>query len=381
MLFIAGAMAPLSISVTQIAYGFIALYFIYGCTKGIHSGVLRNIYLWLALLIAFAFFVTSMLGNAPSNSFKIYKTVLLPFIIILGYYLYSPFRLRIFAAGLLTGGAVSAVMALIKYIIAYSIYKYEISASGGIDSPVSYGNVIALIIVTGVIMVVFRFYKSRKEALYYVLMTAISFLGLVVSTTRAAIVPCVIVIIFLLIRCYGKKGTAASLAILCLCVLAVYLMPGLKFKVAHTVENFRNPSNPHTSVGWRLILWKESWRVFLENPLSGVGMHNLDVYLKAIPGREDVWKFSAAHAHSNLFQLLAEHGLIGFISVNILFVRLFWEQFRRFLAKNSYALMGLCLFFVYFVVGIPEYSLFDSELCMFFFMFTGFLLRAQTSDA
>src|SRR5207244_10743368 len=79
----------------------------------------------------------------------------------------------------------------------------------------------------------------------------------------------------------------------------------------------------------RVYIWKFGWKMFLDNPIIGVGQSNFPVRFghyegdERLYGRTRVWRA----AHSLYFTLLPELGLVG---VFLFFRIVFW--FRRYLA-------------------------------------------------
>ncbi len=372
-LYIAAFMSTLSISITQIMYGIIAVYFIYGAVKGYYNGLSRNPYFIMILIIAAVFLLTSLAGNDPARSFRKYKLVILPLTFVIGYYMCAGENMRKIFACVLAGAAISSIYGFIRGAVKYYQSEYFTSMAGAFASPVSFGNIMALVIVLGAGVFLFKLYKTTSERNFYLITLVISVAGILGTTTRGALIACFAGLFILLVSKYRVKGIVISLMIIIAGTLIILLVPSLKFKFTEALTKWNDPT---TSLGWRFVLWKESWRVFTEHPVLGVGLNNLHPYFQAFPVKYQ----SIAHAHNNVLHLLAEHGIVGFAAVCTLFVKLFYDQIRGVLQKNRYALVGAALFITFLVMGISEYSIFDSEICMLYFLLSGILLKAQQND-
>ena len=249
-------------------------------------------------------------------------------------------------------------------------YGLSVRSAGTFSCPVRFGNIMAMIGSIGLLVLLLRLYRSRREQIIYIAATLLVIFGLYTSTTRGAMLAYLVTIILIMLVVFRAKGIVLSLGIIFLAALAVLIVPFMREKLFETIFQWNDPS---TSFGWRFVLWRESWKVFMENPLLGVGFMNLSEYFKPLRN------YGVAHAHNNFLQILGEHGIIGFIAISMLYIRLAVEQVAGVLKKNGFALMGLSLSVVLFVAGITEYCVFDSEICMLFWFMSGMLIAAQQS--
>jgi O-antigen ligase len=88
--------------------------------------------------------------------------------------------------------------------------------------------------------------------------------------------------------------------------------------------------NADTSVGLRLSLWRASIRLFLDNPLYGVGKGHLEPALQKLAHSGLLISQAVnQHAHSDFFSTIAEMGSIGLVCLLILYFGLtyyFWKN-------------------------------------------------------
>ncbi len=127
---------------------------------------------------------------------------------------------------------------------------------------------------------------------------------------------------------------------------------------------FREDPDKHTSLGARLVMWRNSLLIFKESPILGTGMgdfknDSLMLFEKGLSYKND-FAVRQANAHNLYFQLLAEGGLIGLtLLVTAIFILPFkllhalWKSSEDRMLR-CYALSGLIgiLAFVWF--GVSE---------------------------
>lgn len=117
--------------------------------------------------------------------------------------------------------------------------------------------------------------------------------------------------------------------------------------------------NANTSIGSRLEMWKGAWRMFIENPLLGVGRANFHEGLNALIARKLVSPAVQIyyHAHNDILQALATQGLIGGAALAALYLaplRFFMQCWRCHDAAQPYALAGILLVLSYIVSGLTQ---------------------------
>ncbi|MSQ14487.1 MAG: O-antigen ligase family protein [Dehalococcoidia bacterium] len=72
----------------------------------------------------------------------------------------------------------------------------------------------------------------------------------------------------------------------------------------------------------RMALWQSAWYMFLSSPMTGVGVGNFDMLYQyfALP---DWSSYLLGHAHNYYLNLLAETGIVGFMSYIVFIVSIF----------------------------------------------------------
>lgn len=144
-----------------------------------------------------------------------------------------------------------------------------------------------------------------------------------------------------------KKNQQKKLRILGVSLVALFLLiftPFLNTPVSvlfQKIGNFPDPRNPFKHL-WerrltdpyafeRLLIWKDSIRMFLKHPIRGAGLGSYrEVYpeFKSISGIRN-----APYAHNEALHLLSEMGLIGFLLAVLLLAAIFREN--RILVREA----------------------------------------------
>ena len=119
---------------------------------------------------------------------------------------------------------------------------------------------------------------------------------------------------------------AAGVVVIALLIGAAGQHSGLQGRVA-TLGDASFQSNSE-----RMLMWQSAWNMFLDHPLTGVGAQNYEYQYQNHYISPLAKERGQMHAHSNIFQLLAEQGIVGFASFCLLFgmiLRRSWQGIRR----------------------------------------------------
>ncbi len=83
----------------------------------------------------------------------------------------------------------------------------------------------------------------------------------------------------------------------------------------------------------RMAIWQSAWNMFLDNPALGIGAGNFDVAYPfyALPG----WNTLPGHAHNYYLNMLAETGILGFVTYFLLMAGAFIYAGRLLWRKGS----------------------------------------------
>lgn len=117
--------------------------------------------------------------------------------------------------------------------------------------------------------------------------------------------------------------------------------------------------NFQTSIGARLELWRASWKMALEHPLTGVGTANFNRGLNDLITRGEINASvnSFYHAHNEILHALATAGLLGGAALALVYgapIVFFVRCLRRGDAAHPYALAGLLLVLSFIGFGATQ---------------------------
>ena len=157
----------------------------------------------------------------------------------------------------------------------------------------------------------------------------LSLAALIVNGTRGAWLAVFFLLLLLgatLLRKH-KKTIAVGFVILVLLIGISGQNSGLQGRRVATLGDASFQSNSE-----RMLMWQSAWNMFLDHPLTGVGAQNYEYQYQNHYISPLAKERGQMHAHSNIFQLLAEQGIVGFASFCLLFgmiLRRSWQGIRR----------------------------------------------------
>lgn len=218
---------------------------------------------------------------------------------------------------------------------------------------------------------------GRKKPVYLAL-TVLYLYSMVLSGTRASMLGylCMAPIALVLYVIYKKKNKSetagnqaekgwlmyvlyALLGIVgCVCVFV--LNPNLTDTITRTVKD-AGTSFTHFASG-RGAIWKHAWNAFQEHPLIGVGVSNyryVAYTTSVIDGQLVPDVYIAFIAHNEILDILANQGLLGFVTYLFLTVvmavnalRIFFDENSKYNKKYSYAIiLAMIAYFVNSMFG------------------------------
>lgn len=236
-------------------------------------------------------------------------------------------RSRFALAGWLAGAAVVSGLAVIQYLTRYQLHPYWVKANPHIvrshatlDDPNALGAYLVLGIGLSIGWLYLASTRRRVAWALCLLLTA----GMMTTMSRAAIggaalgtvlvlalVPAAVTRRQQLVRTGGRLALAALLAL---------VMVSAAFRVLTTERTRTQPTSeaelvlktfdPRESTDWvlrgRLAWWKAAAGMFIDHPVTGVGLGRYPRLLAEYGGGR-----SRENAHNLLLQFLAEAGLPG----------------------------------------------------------------------
>jgi O-antigen ligase len=199
---------------------------------------------------------------------------------------------------------------------------------------------------------------SYKLKIFYVVNIFVSFVFLILSYSRSAILTLGLTVTFILMF-FGKKYTKYLLIISLIIVLYFVFSFTTSIRISSSTgsENSNllynvilEPSN-----FTRIILNIAGFNMFLDYPIFGIGYHNFyNAYINYSYMPLDIPFFSRGNSviHSWLFTVLAEQGLVGTISFVIIIFAIFKKAYSiiKNNIMNEYKFYSISLFTLFFVI-------------------------------
>jgi len=115
----------------------------------------------------------------------------------------------------------------------------------------------------------------------------------------------------------------------------------------------------------RFIMWRESFKMIMENPFLGKGVNTfMDHFGQNYP------RFNASYAHNCYLQMWVETGIFSLISFLIFLIIIIGKAIVLFNVNNNYLLLGT----ISAIFGFLVYSFFDTPLyslqlsCLFWYL-------------
>lgn len=205
---------------------------------------------------------------------------------------------------------------------------------------------------------------NTKESLYYRILSALLFSGLILTKSRTAIALATILLLLFILKEYGRYRFLIKYA----AVIIVAFLAILTFlKTRSTVF-----------LGDRLNWWQAAISMFAAHPLNGVGWGNFgNCYLVYRPNIS----LNTLYAHNIVLQILAETGIPGLIAFGVLGTqnyRIYREQIRAS-NKNDLALCTLLAIGGFFLYNLLDYSFYIPAVQLLFWFCVGTLV-ARTAE-
>lgn len=192
--------------------------------------------------------------------------------------------------------------------------------------------------------------------------------------------------------CSGQRRIGAGLCALLLCAAALSQLPPIERRVHEAqqdVQTYRSHGSGQSSVGQRLVHWQLAWQLGLARPLTGWGQagYMQEKARRVAAGQADASVLEYGHAHNELLDLFAKHGLPGVLLLLAFYgvpLALFWPRAARIRGAArapdgqalALCLAGVALPLAYFGFGLTQVFLAHNSGNMFYLFMCPLLLAA-----
>ena len=224
-------------------------------------------------------------------------------------------------------------------------------------------NQMAAYIFLSVLSTCFLWAQRKIKAPQAVIILTLLMLALSLSKSRAVLIYVALIFPLYAFLIYKNEKNSNwqkpcwAIFLFCVTEMAVYFFYGQSHSlISRTANQF--------SLGVRLNLIQDAWRIFLQYPVLGVGLNQYGGARNLLYPEGIIDTPNAMHAHNMLFNLLAETGLLG---TGVLVIFIGWSVkiiIKQGLGKESiYLLMSL------FLIGLYSHSEYPLWV-PFFLLFT-----------
>lgn len=219
--------------------------------------------------------------------------------------------------------------------------------------------------------------RVAVNKMYLILFGLLVLTSIVLSTSRTAwmgMLGTLIAVSFVFMN-EKKRFFIAVGMLLALCAAIYAFNDIIHERIANIVVEIRLflAGNPATSIGQRFLMWKAAFRMFLSNPIFGVGTGDyvlmMREYVSAGAFPNSLLEFNQPH---NMFLFsLATNGLLGLAALLYLFIQCFrismkiWNENVR---ARLFALLGCATTIHFMVAGLTD-SLFNIQMLRYSFAF------------
>ena len=245
------------------------------------------------------------------------------FLSVIIFIVYSSVKFDILLYSIPLGSFISGVVALYQYYILSleSAFYNQMKIQSG-DIAMSLG------LFSFGISFYFLDAKKSKLALFSIGCGIFGVLASILSFTRGGWIsaPFIVITLLFLYRYLLSRKVLIGLSLI-LCFSGALLMMNNQFTgrisdAKYQLDVYLSGYNKVSSVGERLDMWKIGSKAFLEHPISGWSLKELDYYKKDLADKDVVTKasISFSHLHNQFIDELAKKGILGGIAILGIFI-------------------------------------------------------------
>jgi len=212
-------------------------------------------------------------------------------------------------------------------------------------------------------------------------------ISVLMSTSRTAwlgIISVCFVCAYLLFD--RRKFLIVVLMIFCAIALLYFLHPIVHTRVelifSHILQFTTGITK--TSIGTRLMMWQASLKMFISNPLFGVGTGDYPLVISQYAKSGEFPQFLLRYnqPHNMFLFVMATNGLIGLMALFVVFYNIFCISFKMIKSNAKERLFGFIAFSVsmhFLVAGQTESLIYIHSLICTFAFVMGVCIRASNN--
>lgn len=132
----------------------------------------------------------------------------------------------------------------------------------------------------------------------------------------------------------------------------------------------------------RLFMWESALNMFKDDPAFGVGLGQYSIQYRKHYIRPEAKERNQKHAHSNIFQMLGENGLVGLIGfLSLFFYILTYGVVITATRDNVFGPLIVAVTAALLLQGLTEYNFGNSAVIRFYWLVVGSLVALATHDS
>lgn len=209
---------------------------------------------------------------------------------------------------------------------------------------------------------------DKKYKITSLVLLILGGIALVFNGTRGGWLAVAITLSLLLLHymMISKRNLILGILLVSVCSGILYNNDSFMHRVS-TITNNKYQSNSE-----RLLMWNSAWNMFKDHPVLGVGLgqytDNYQQKYISPKAKEPQQK----HAHNNFMQMLAENGIIGFLSFVIMFGYIIINNLKKYMHnKNPYSIMIAAMSLSLLLQGFTEFNFGNSAVVKVYWLLLG----------
>jgi len=336
-----------------------------GTLQGLEPSTLqaRNV-----LLIAFGgWFAAEFISTAANNQH--WQNLDYPMRFVMGFATFwiirhiKLIRFEIFFYAIAASAPVAAARA------SYQYFSLDASrATGWTNYPIYFGNFCVLMgLYMAIIVVTMRDKITSPMRVAFSLGIPLLIYSAFLSGSRSSWLGLLGLLVVIDWRNVKQSRLMASVLATVISVVIIFMIiPELhsKLRITEAIHDVHEilEGNFRSSIGDRLQMWKASLLMFWSSPVLGIGSGNFQVEIAnlTLSGAVDIELHQGStvynQAHSEILDILASKGLLGFVAYFVLLILPF-KNFGTYLESTSvsvktFALMGRATIVAFFMFGL-----------------------------
>jgi O-antigen ligase len=232
------------------------------------------------------------------------------------------------------------------------------------NHPMVFAGLLCIVIPMSFINFFNENFSKLKRSIYFLSFCFFSF-ALLLNATRGAWIAMAIVIAIVLF--VAKNSMRKMIAL-----LAIFLLLCISFFNSGYFENRVLSIKSMQANSERLLIWESSKKMFLDNPITGVGLGNYTYQYQNKYISPQAKEPYLRNSHNIYLQFLAENGVIGFIGFLYLFYKIITVSISAFRKKqNMHALIGLGITFGFLIHGLTECTFSNTNVVKLYWFVLG----------